>query len=579
MQSFRLALAQMNPIVGDLQGNAKKILELVEIARSNHVDLVAFPELAISGYPPEDLVLQPSFLRKMRDVLDHVIDASKGIPIVVGFVDQTTEGIYNAAALGVDGRLVDVYHKLHLPNYGVFDEVRYFSPGRICPVYQINGSHIGINICEDIWFTDGPANIQAAHGAQLIVNINGSPFYAGKRLFREEMLAARALENALFVAYVNMVGGQDELVFDGGSMIFGPDGRLVSRAAQFDEDLLITDLDLELCQEYDTGSLAEKGSSGSTTKSGIPRKIYVSDASSNPTRSNISPRVETPLDPIGEIYQALLIGTRDYVNKNKFDHVIISLSGGIDSTLTCCIAVDALGKERVSGIAMPSRFSSDESVSDSLELARNLDIPCGVLPIEPAHQAFEGILKQYFDGTEPNVAEQNLQARIRGNLLMALSNKFGWLALTTGNKSEMAMGYATLYGDMAGGFAVLKDVAKTLVYELSYWRNSRSNQQDIIPEAILAKPPSAELKPNQRDDDELPPYPILDQALAAYVEQDKSFEEMVASGFDSELVRRVIRTVERNEFKRRQSPIGVKITPRAFGRDRRMPIVNRYTHQ
>ena len=579
MQSFRLALAQMNPIVGDLQGNAKKILEMVELARSNHVDLVAFPELAISGYPPEDLVFQPSFLREMRDVLEHVIDASKGTPIVVGFVDQTTEGIYNAAALGVDGRLVDVYHKLHLPNYGVFDEVRYFRPGRICPVYQINGSHIGINICEDIWFTDGPANIQAAHGAQLIVNINGSPFHAGKRLFREEMLAVRASENALFVAYVKMVGGQDELVFDGGSMIFGPDGRLVSRAAQFDEDLLVTDLDLELCKEYDAGSLVERDSSGSTTKSGIPRKIYVSGTSSNPIRPNIFPRVETPLDPIGEIYQALLIGTRDYVNKNKFDHVIISLSGGIDSTLTCCIAVDALGKERVSGVAMPSRFSSDESVSDSLELAHNLDIQCSVLPIEPAHQAFEDILKQYFDGTEPNIAEQNLQARIRGNLLMALSNKFGWLALTTGNKSEMAMGYATLYGDMAGGFAVLKDVPKTLVYELSYWRNSHSNQVDIIPEAILAKPPSAELKPNQRDDDDLPPYPILDQALAAYVEQDKSFEEMVASGFDAELVRRVIRTVERNEFKRRQSPIGVKITPRAFGKDRRMPIVNRYTNQ
>ena len=579
MRSFRLALAQMNPTVGDLQGNANKILEIVELARSNHVDLVAFPELAICGYPPEDLLLQPSFLREIRDALTYVINASGGMSVVIGFVDQTAEGIYNAAALGSDGHLIDVYHKLHLPNYGVFDEVRYFSPGRVYPVYQINGCHVGINICEDIWFADGPTSLQAAHGAELIVNINGSPFYAGKRLSREDMLSTRASGNSLFVAYVNMVGGQDELVFDGGSMIFGPDGQLVSRATQFDEDLLVTDLDLALCQSFGPRPDAAAMSDQSATKTRIPKKIFVSGASSDSSFPKLLPRVETPLDPIGEIYQALVIGTRDYVNKNRFDHVVISLSGGIDSTLTCCVAVDALGKERVSGVAMPSRFSSDESVSDSLQLAHNLGIPCHVLPIEPAHQAFESILKEYFDGTEPNVAEQNLQARIRGNLLMALSNKFGWLALTTGNKSEMAMGYATLYGDMAGGFAVLKDVSKTLVYELSYWRNSCTSARDIIPEAILSKPPSAELKPNQRDDDDLPPYPILDQALTAYVEQDKSFEEMVASGFESDLAARVIRTVERNEFKRRQSPIGVKITPRAFGRDRRMPIVNRYTNR
>ncbi|MQG73325.1 MAG: NAD+ synthase [SAR202 cluster bacterium] len=579
MRSFRLALAQMNPTVGDLQGNANKILEIVELARSNHVDLVAFPELAICGYPPEDLLLQPSFLREIRDALTYVMSASGGISLVVGFVDQTAEGIYNAAALGSDGHLIDVYHKLHLPNYGVFDEVRYFSPGRVCPVYQINGFHVGINICEDIWFADGPTSLQASHGAELIVNINGSPFFAGKRLSREDMLSTRALDNSVFVAYVNMVGGQDELVFDGGSMIFGPDGQLISRATQFHEDLLVTDLDLSLCRSFDPRPEAAILSDQSATNPRAPKKIFVNGPSSDSSFPKLLPRIETPLDPIGEIYQALVIGTRDYVNKNRFEHVVISLSGGIDSTLTCCVAVDALGKERVSGVAMPSRFSSDESVSDSLQLAHNLGIPCRVLPIESAHQAFESILKELFDGTEPNVAEQNLQARIRGNLLMALSNKFGWLALTTGNKSEMAMGYATLYGDMAGGFAVLKDVSKTLVYELSYWRNNCTSARDIIPETILSKPPSAELKPNQRDDDDLPPYPILDQALTAYVEQDKSFEEMVASGFDSSLVTRVIRTVERNEFKRRQSPIGVKITPRAFGRDRRMPIVNRYTNR
>ncbi len=574
MGSFRVALAQVNPTVGDLRGNVRLALEYVEQARAQHADLVALPELALPGYPPEDLLLKPAFIRDNRAALDDVVAASRGIVVVVGFVDAVDGNIYNAAAVAYDGRLVDVYHKLKLPNYGVFDEERYFTPGRTCPVYEVRGAQVGVNVCEDIWYAAGPTSVQGEAGAELIVNINGSPYHAGKRHVREPMLASRAADNGLFVAYVNMVGGQDELVFDGDSMVLGPDGELLARAGQFREELLVTDLELGTARRRPEPRQAAQPSE---QPAGEPLWVHVSSATAEDERTPVAPRLSPSLDAVGEVYEALVTGTRDYVRKNGFDKVVVSLSGGIDSALTCCIAVDALGSERVVGVTMPSRYSSDGATDDSRALAENLGIPLWLLPIEAAHRAFEETLAPYFGETQPGVAEQNVQSRIRGNLLMALSNKFGWLVLTTGNKSEMAVGYATLYGDMAGGFAVLKDAPKTLVYELSHWRNAHGEPRGVIPESVLIKPPSAELRPDQRDDDDLPAYDVLDRVLEAFVEEDRSYEEMVAQGLDPAVVARVMRDVDRNEFKRRQAPVGIKITPRAFGRDRRMPIVNRYT--
>ena len=577
MGSFRVALAQMNATVGDLRGNVRLALGFLEEARAQQADLVALPELALPGYPPEDLLLKSAFIRDTRAALDEVVAASRGIVVVVGFVDAADGHIYNAAAVAYDGRLVDVYHKLKLPNYGVFDEERYFTPGRRCPVYEVRGAQVGVNVCEDIWYAEGPVSVQRDAGAQLIVNINGSPYHAGKRHIREPMLATRAADNELFVAYVNLVGGQDELVFDGDSMIFGPDGELLARAGQFREELLVTDLDLDaVCRQRLRGLPPRTEESPTSQPAGEPRWVHVSPDEDVDTRPPVAPKLPDPLDPVAEVYQALVTGTRDYVRKNGFDKVVVSLSGGIDSSLTCCIAVDALGSERVVGVTMPSRYSSEGATDDSRALAENLGVPLWLLPIEAAHRAFEETLAPYFDETQPGVAEQNVQSRIRGNLLMALSNKFGWLVLTTGNKSEMAVGYATLYGDMAGGFAVLKDAPKTLVYELSHWRNAHGEPRGVIPESVLIKPPSAELRPDQRDDDDLPSYDVLDRVLEAFVEEDRSYEEMVAQGLDPAVVARVMRDVDRNEFKRRQAPVGIKITPRAFGRDRRMPIVNRY---
>ena len=571
MGSFRVALAQMNPTVGDLRGNVRMALDYVEQARAQQADLVALPELALPGYPPEDLLFKPAFIRDTRAALDEVVAASTGIVVVVGFVEADEGRVYNAAAVAHDGRLVDVYHKLKLPNYGVFDEERYFTPGRTCPVYQVRGAQVGVNVCEDIWYAEGPVSVQREAGARLIVNINGSPYHAGKRRFRESMLADRAADNDVFIAYVNLVGGQDELVFDGDSMVLGPDGALLARAGQFREELLVADLELDAARIR-----PRRETPPSAQPAGEPRWVHVSAGSDGAARPPVTPRLPDPLDPVAEVYQALVTGARDYVRKNGFDKVVVSLSGGIDSSLTCCIAVDALGSERVVGVTMPSRYSSEGSVVDARALAENLGVPLWLLPIESAHRAFEETLAPYFGETTPGVAEQNVQSRIRGNLLMALSNKFGWLVLTTGNKSEMAVGYATLYGDMAGGFAVLKDAPKTLVYELSRWRNAHGEPRGVIPESVLVKPPSAELKPDQRDDDDLPSYDVLDRVLEAFVEEDRSYEEMVSQGLDPAVVARVMRDVDRNEFKRRQAPVGVKITPRAFGRDRRMPIVNRY---
>ena len=576
MRTFRLALAQVNPTVGDIAGNTDIVLRRIDEARERQADLVALPELMLTGYPPEDLLLKPAFIRDNLAALDRVVAASKGIAVVVGFVNSKGNQVYNAAALACDGQLAGVYHKVYLPNYGVFDEDRYFRPGRVCPVYTVNGVAVGVNICEDIWYALGPVPLQREAGAEVIVNINGSPYHAGKFAARERMLGARAADNGLYIGYVNTVGGQDELVFDGASVVLDVDGAPVARAAQFREELLVADLDVERVFHRRLRAPLDRKETAATLEAiGRTEQVHVSGFQPR-DRPPLPPRLAEPLDPVGEVYHALVLGTRDYVRKNGFRKVLVSLSGGIDSSLTAVVAVDALGAENVEGIAMPSRYSSDGSVTDSEALAAALGIPLRIVPIESVHGAMEDALRPIFDGTEPNIAEQNVQARIRGNLLMAVSNKFGWLVLPTGNKSELAMGYATLYGDMAGGFGVIKDVPKTLVYALSAWRNRNGDPASPIPQSVIDKPPSAELKPDQRDDDDLPPYSLLDQVLELYVEQDRSYEEMVDMGFDEAVVARVMRAVDRNEFKRRQGAVGIKITPRAFGRDRRMPIVNRY---
>ncbi len=575
MRRFRLALAQINTTVGDLEGNSAKILDYIYRARQLRADLVAFPELAITGYPPEDLLFKPSFIRDNRRKLDEIIGHCQGITAVIGFVDAQGD-IHNAAAVAHNGRLVGTYHKMFLPNYGVFDEDRYFKAGSSCPVFVINGVSVGVNICEDIWYATGPTTLQRELGAEVIININASPYHAGKRGFREKMLATRANDNELFVAYVNLVGGQDELVFDGGSMVFNEKGDLLTLGKQFEEDMVLADLDADDVFRYrlhDSRPRKDRSPFGEGVVTS--QRIVVSQQPSSLDKALLAQDKMKPLDYEAEVYSALVLGTRDYVRKNGFQKVLIGLSGGIDSSFTAMVAVDALGKENVVGVTMPSRFSSEESISDSKWLASNLGIPCWVIPIEDPFVGFLEALKEPFKGTQPNVAEENVQARVRGDILMALSNKFGWLVLTTGNKSEMATGYCTLYGDMAGGFAVIKDVPKTLVYRLSAYRNQQAGKE-LIPRTVMEKEPTAELRPNQKDTDSLPPYPVLDPILQAYVEEDKSWDEIVSMGFDEATVKRVIRMVDTNEYKRRQAPPGVKITPRAFGRDRRLPIVNRY---
>ncbi len=575
MRTLRLALAQINPTVGDLEGNVRKITDYIEQARSLKADLVAFPELAIPGYPPEDLLMKPSFIRDNISALKKVVEAARDIAVVTGFVDSNSD-IFNAAAVAYDGKLAGVYHKIFLPTYGVFDEDRYFQRGNRCPVFTINGVKVAVNICEDIWYAVGPLVVQRLAGAEVVVNINGSPYHAGKGVFREQMIGTRASDNGLYVAYVNTVGGQDELVFDGASLISDPKGRLVARGKQFQEDLIVADLDVDdvMHARLRDPRLRKEGDLR-LDDIGVPEVIHVSDYQPR-ERSPLPPHVFPPLDPIGEIYHALVLGTRDYVRKTGFKKALIGLSGGIDSSMVACVAVDALGKENVIGIAMPSRYSSEGSLIDAKLLAENLGIELRIIPIEPAHRAYEEMLEPHFRGTQPGVAEENIQARIRGNILMALSNKFGWIVLTTGDKSEMATGFATLYGDMAGGFAVIKDVLKTMVYKLARWRNENGHPKNVVPEAVLRKAPSPELKPNQKAQDTLPPYEILDPILKAYVEEERSYQDLVDMGFDPETVKRVITMVDKNEYKRRQAPPGVKITPLAFGRDRRLPIVNRY---
>ncbi|MBU7004464.1 MAG: NAD+ synthase, partial [Theionarchaea archaeon] len=505
----------------------------------------------------------------------RIVGSSSGVNLIVGFVDMDSD-LYNAAAIVSDGKIAGIYHKIHLPNYGVFDENRYFSPGRDVQIYEISGVKLGISICEDIWQETGPAGVQAASGAEVLVNISASPYHHGKGDYRLEILGTKAKSNLAAVAYGNLIGGQDELVFDGNSLIIDHRGKLLNRGRQFEEDLVAADIDVESIfrdrlhdPRWREGAklLEEKGAR-------VVGKVISRKA---PGRNR--PRLPEALtESIGypdEVYEALVLGTRDYVRKNGFEKVVIGLSGGIDSSLVGTIAADALGSENVTGVWMPSRYSSADSMNDAAKLADNLEIRLVTLPIDGLFQSYLETLSVEFEGTEVGIAEENLQARIRGNLLMALSNKFGCLVLATGNKSEMATGYSTLYGDMCGGLSVIKDVPKTMVYELARYKNEVEGRE-VIPERILTKEPSAELRPDQRDTDSLPPYDVLDPILEAYVEQDRSIDEIVSMGFAEDVVRRAIGLVDRSEYKRRQSTPGIKITPRAFGKDRRLPITNRF---
>jgi NAD+ synthase (glutamine-hydrolysing) len=553
-------------------------MQSIDQAKSLGVDLLTFPELAITGYPPEDLLLKPQFIKQNRKCLDKIIERSSGIAIVVGFVDSDGD-TYNAAAILYDKKLVGVYYKFYLPNYGVFDENRYFQAGKECPVFVIYGVGVGITVCEDIWYETGPATVQAYAGAKLLINISASPYHAGKGFSRERVLATRASDNVAIVVYNNLVGGQDELVFDGNSLIINEKGEVMARGKQFEEDFIVADLDMESVfrsQLHDPRR--RKETPWVKEKLEEATKIEISRERQAIARPPLLPRQVQRLGEVAEIYQPLVLGTRDYVRKNGFEKVVIGLSGGVDSSLVAIIATDALGADNVIGVSMPSRYSSPGSISDAEALAKNLGIQFQVIPIEKAFGSYLETLAEPFKNTHTGVTEENIQARIRGNILFALSNKFGWLVLACSNKSETATGYTTLYGDMAGGFIPLKDVPKTMVYKLAQYKNRQAGK-DIIPHAVLAKAPSAELRPNQKDTDTLPPYDILDPILKAYVEDDLAIDQIVAMGFDYDIVTKVAHMVDRSEYKRRQTAPGIKITPRDFGRDRRLPITNRFREE
>jgi NAD+ synthase (glutamine-hydrolysing) len=567
-----VAACQLNLVVGDLDGNATAILDAIDQAEIAECDLAVFPELAITGYPPEDLLLKPGFVADNRAALDRVAAGTGRCAAVVGFVDAGRD-LHNAAAVCADGRVQGIYRKRILPNYGVFDEQRYFAPsqeeGRL---FVIGGVRVGVVICEDAWSPDGPIADQSAGGAELIVNLNASPYHAGRLAERERMLATRALDSSCSLVYVNLVGGQDELVFDGASLVLDTHGRVVARAPQFVTDIMV--VDVEVKPVFRKRLLDPRGRAMAPP---LP-EVAVSGESGAPARPCAPPCAE-PLGETHEIYEALVLGTRDYVTKTGFTDVVIGLSGGVDSSLVAALATDALGPDHVHGVMMPSRYSSEGSLTDAKELAEALGIEWRVIGIEEVHEAFLTILAPSFAEVAEDLTEENIQARIRGATLMALSNKFGWMVLATGNKSEMAVGFSTLYGDLAGGFAVIKDVLKTTVYELCHDRNQRAVEAGAtppIPEAVLTKAPSAELRPGQRDDESLPPYDQLDPVLEAYVEGDTTVNDLEAAGFDAEMVRKVVTMVDRSEYKRRQAPPGVRVTPKAFGKDRRLPITNRY---
>ena len=553
MTTLRVALAQVNPTVGDLIGNARTITEAYARAARERCDAVVFGELSITGYPPEDLVLKSGFVTENLRLLQELAATTGTCAAIVGFVDRDGEHLYNAAAVLANGKVVGTYRKHLLPNYRVFDEERYFEPGESNTLFRIGGVTCGLTICEDIWFADGPVRTQARAGASVMLNINGSPFHRGRMGERERLIVERSRENDCAVVYVNQVCGQDELVFDGGSMVVAHDGTLVARMMQFEEDFLVVDIDAH-------------------EKSVVSDVVHVSDAGGE--RSVLpAPRVEPVLDEVDEIHRALVLGTRDYTRKNGFTDVVLGLSGGIVSALVAAIAVEALGADHVHGISMPSRYSSQGSRDDAAELARNLGITLDTIEIEPAFEAYLRMTQATFDGRPQDLTEENLQSRVRGTTLMALSNKFGWMVLTTGNKSEIAVGYFTLYGDSVGAYAVIKDVFKTTVYRLCERINERAGRE-VIPATTITKPPSAELRPDQRDDQSLPPYAVLDPILRMYVDDDLTIQEIAAKGHDEQLVRRIARLVDGSEYKRRQAPPGVRVSTKAFGKDRRMPITN-----
>jgi NAD+ synthase (glutamine-hydrolysing) len=563
----RIALCQLDAVVGDVDGNVARVLRALASAEDAGADLAVFPELVLTGYPPEDLLLKPSFVAASARALEQVAAATTHCTAVVGFVEPGRD-LHNAAAVCGGGKVHGVWRKELLPNYGVFDEQRWFAPGTgDTPLFLVGGVRVGVTICEDAWSPGGPMSRQSAGGAELLVSLNASPYRAGVVAERERMLATRALDSGCALAYVNLVGGQDELVFDGASMLFDASGELLASAGQFVEETLVCDLQVR--PSYRRRLLEPRGRSQAEA---LPVSV-VTEGHIEAPAGRLPGALADRLAPADEVYAALVLGTRDYVGKSGFSDVVLGLSGGVDSALVATIAVDALGAEHVHGVAMPSRFSSSGSLDDAAQLVANLGIDLQVLPIESVHAAYLELLAPAFDGRPVDLAEENLQARARGTLLMALSNKLGWLVLATGNKSEMAVGYATLYGDMAGGFAVVKDVPKTLVYELCRARNVRAGI-DLVPQAILDKPPSAELRADQRDDDTLPPYEVLDPILEGYVERDLSVAELVELGHDGATVLKVVALVDASEYKRRQAPPGVRVTSRAFGKDRRMPVTN-----
>lgn len=577
MARLRIASCQIDTHVGALDRNVERILAALADAEAAGCDLAVFPELAITGYPPEDLLLKPGFIADNLAALDEIAAKTGECVAVVGFVDAGRD-LWNAAAICAGGEVVGVYHKRELPNYAVFDEVRYFARGDDpAQLWSIGDVKVGVSICEDAWNPAGPILDQADSGAEVIVNLNASPYAEGKLARREQMMATRAADASCALVYTNQVGGQDELVFDGGSMVFDAEGRLLARSPQFVEDVLVVDLEVE--PVYRKRLLDPRGRPSDYL---LPVEVAFGEeveASSTPNAEDDEPLVAAPvaapLDPDEEVYRALVLGTRGYLRKNGFTDVVIGLSGGIDSTLVAAVAVDAIGPEHVHGVSMPSRFSSDHSKSDAALLAENLGIDFRTIPIEPAHASLLEMLAPSFEGRDEDLTEENLQSRIRGMTLMALSNKFGWIVLSTGNKSEVAVGYATLYGDTVGGYSVLKDVYKTRVYELCRWRNAQG-ETPVIPEGVITKPPSAELRPDQRDDQSLPPYEVLDPILEGYIEHDRTVPELIARGHDPEVVARVARLVDGAEYKRRQSPIGVRVSVKAFGKDRRLPITSGY---
>ena len=575
---LRVALAQIDPTVGDIRGNARKIAEHTSAAREQGAALVVFPELTLSGYPPEDLLLKTSFLDDVGAALEELAAQTRGIVALVGFPERADD-VYNSAAVLADGEVAAVYRKMYLPNYGVFDEQRYFQSGSEAGIFELNGIPIGVSICEDIWEPGPPAMTEALAGAQVIVNLSASPYRAGYGHARERMLVQRAVDNLAAVVFVNTVGGQDELVFDGHSLAIDQDGRVLARCRQFEECLTLCTIDpreVASARLRDTRHRVNVRRQRRASQIAEPPAVHLASLElDGGATDTVGGSVAELLDPDAELYAALRTGLRDYVDKNRFERVVLALSGGIDSALVAMVAADALGPERVTCVSMPSPFSSEGTRADARSIAENLGTEFMEISIEDAMGAYDAMLADAFAGRDPDVAEENVQARIRGNVVMALSNKFGWLVLTTGNKSELSVGYATLYGDMAGGFAVLKDVFKGTVYRLVRWRNEQEGR-DLVPASVLERPPSAELRAEQTDQDSLPEYEVLDAILAGYVEEDLDAVELVRRGLPREDVERVIRMVDKAEYKRRQAPPGIKISTKAFGRDRRLPITNRY---